>query len=229
MPGQLLLRQLLCLGCAASQMSTARFEEVFVLGRQACVLRGFALPLLESILCALERVTALADFRHMVTPGGDTMSVAMTNCGRLGWVTDRRGYRYTEFDPQSGVAWPAMPAEFAALAREAAAQAGFAAFVPDACLINRYLAGSRLSLHQDKDEIDFGAPIVSVSLGMPAVFLFGGMRRADKAVRVPLMHGDTVVWGGEDRLRFHGVLPLKDAGHEILGAQRINLTFRKAG
>src|SRR5262249_36146035 len=160
-----------------------------------------------------EKVAAQAPFRHMVTPGGFRMSVAMTNCGALGWVTDQTGYRYDPVDPESGECWPRMPESFLRLARDAAARAGFANFVPDACLINRYRPGARLTLHQDKNERDFGAPIVSVSLGIPAVFLFGGLKRADKTVRVTLRHGDVVVWGGPDRLRYHGVLPLKEGHH----------------
>jgi DNA oxidative demethylase len=157
------------------------------------------------------------------------MSVALTNCGALGWTTDRRGYRYTGIDPDSGRPWPAMPTMFATLARDAAAAVGFADFEPDACLVNRYLPGSRLSLHQDRNERDFRAPIVSVSLGMPATFLLGGSERSDRTAKVPLYHGDVAVWGGADRLRYHGVLPLKEVPHSLLGSQRINLTFRKAG
>ncbi len=199
------------------------------IGPGAFVLPGFALPFAAELLPAIEAIAERSPFRHLVTPGGFTMSVALTNCGALGWTSDRRGYRYSATDPDTGQPWPAMPASFTRLAREAAAAAGFDGFAPDACLVNRYLPGTRLSLHQDKDEHDYGAPIVSVSLGMPAVFLFGGHQRADKTVRIPLAHGDVVVWGGEDRLRYHGVLPLKDAPHALLGGQRINLTFRKAG
>ncbi|WP_440534085.1 DNA oxidative demethylase AlkB [Variovorax sp. YR566] len=199
------------------------------LGPGAFVLPGFALPFADALLPAIETLAERAPFRHLVTPGGFTMSVALTNCGALGWTSDRRGYRYSATDPDSGKPWPTMPEPFTRLAREAASTAGFDGFAPDACLINRYAPGARLSLHQDKDEHDYGAPIVSVSLGMPAVFLFGGHARSDKTVRVPLVHGDVVVWGGEDRLRYHGVLPLKDEPHPLLGATRINLTFRKAG
>lgn len=199
------------------------------LGEQACVLRGFALTFPEELLPALKAIQDAAPFRHMVTPGGYIMSVALTNCGALGWASDRRGYRYTGQDPATGHAWPPMPEAFLRLARQAALEAGFPQFEPDACLINRYLPGTRLSLHQDKNEKDASAPIVSVSLGIPAMFLFGGHERSDKAQRVPLFHGDVVVWGGVDRLRYHGVLPLKDETHPLLGAQRINLTFRKAG
>ena len=173
------------------------------------------------------RIASAAAFRHMVTPGGYTMSVAMTNCGRLGWVSDRSGYRYTTVDPDTGVAWPAMPAAFIDLARGAAAEAGFANYDPDACLINRYIPGARLSLHQDRDEKDAWAPIVSVSLGLPAVFLWGGKRRADPMRRLQLESGDIVVWGGPARFVYHGVAPLKDGQHPLTGAARINLTFRK--
>ena len=165
----------------------------------------------------------------MITPGGFTMSVALTNCGALGWTTDIGGYRYTEADPMTGKPWPAMPRPLMDLARTAAETAGFPGFEPDACLLNRYAAGARLTLHQDKNEKDFDAPIVSVSLGMTATFLFGGTKRADPARRIALDHGDIVVWGGEDRLRFHGVLPLKGDAHALLGRERLNLTFRKAG
>ncbi|MBB5369986.1 MULTISPECIES: DNA oxidative demethylase AlkB [unclassified Janthinobacterium] len=194
----------------------------------ATLLRGFALPQISSLLAAIDDVLKAAPLRHMATPGGLRMSVAMSNCGPLGWVTDSRGYRYARQDPASGLPWPAMPAVFQELAREAAQAAGFPGFVPDACLINRYAPGARMALHQDKDESDFAAPIVSVSLGLPATFLFGGAARADKAARIALFHGDVVVWGGADRLRYHGVAPLKDGQHALLGAQRINLTFRKA-
>jgi DNA oxidative demethylase len=209
--------------------SRRRIGDREAIGIRAYVLRGFALPYVDKFLHAIHALEESAVFRHMITPGGFAMSVAMTNCGRLGWTTDRRGYRYSETDPETGLPWPPMPVAFSRLAREAAAAAGFVGFEPDACLVNRYLPGSRLSLHQDKNERDFDAPIVSMSLGMPAIFLFGGHERADKAMRVSLIHGDVVVWGGEDRLRYHGVMPLKNNPHPLLGRQRINLTFRKAG
>jgi DNA oxidative demethylase len=199
------------------------------LGPGAVLLRGLALPDEAALLAALRAVTAKAPFRHMITPGGYRMSVAMTNSGELGWVTDRTGYRYDEVDPESGRKWPRMPEAFSALAAAAAARAGFERFVPDGCLINRYESGAKLSLHQDKNESDFEQPIVSVSLGIPAVFLFGGLKRSDKPRRVELIHGDVVVWGGPARLRYHGVMPLKEGTHPRLGRYRINLTFRKAG
>ena|SRR5690348_3129694 len=199
------------------------------LGEGAVLLRGFALAHERAILHGLEGVIRAAPWRHMVTPGGLRMSVAMSNCGALGWVSDQRGYRYVPNDPESGNPWPKMPRAFAQLARDAGAQAGFENFAPDACLINRYEPGAKLSLHQDRDERDFSQPIVSVSLGLPATFLFGGLRRNDKQTRIPLTHGDIVVWGGPARMRYHGVLPLKDGAYSVLGACRINLTFRKAG
>jgi alkylated DNA repair protein (DNA oxidative demethylase) len=194
----------------------------------AVLLRGFAKPHEPELIAALREITAQAPFRHMFTPGGHQMSVAMTNCGNAGWVTDRSGYRYDGADPESGKSWPAMPESFRELAQRAAEEGGFAGFAPDACLINRYEPGARMSLHQDKDEEDFGAPIVSVSLGLPAIFMFGGMKRSDKPQRYRLEHGDVVVWGGPSRLFFHGVGPLADGEHALLGRQRINLTFRKA-
>lgn len=194
----------------------------------AVVLRGFASTDEAVLLAALNGVIALAPFRHMITPGGYRMSVAMTNCGSFGWVTDRTGYRYDAIDPESGHPWPQMPDSFLNLATSAAAQAGFQEFVPDACLINRYEPGARLSLHQDKNERDFGEPIVSVSLGIPAVFLFGGSKRADKPRRIPVTHGDVMVWGGLARLHYHGVMPLKEGYHPFVGLYRLNLTFRKA-
>jgi alkylated DNA repair protein (DNA oxidative demethylase) len=194
----------------------------------AVVLRGFASTDEAVLLAALNGVIAHAPFRHMITPGGYRMSVAMTNCGSFGWVTDRTGYRYDAIDPESGHPWPQMPDSFLNLAKSAAAQAGFQEFVPDACLINRYEPGARLSLHQDKNERDFGEPIVSVSLGIPAVFLFGGSKRADKPRRIPVTHGDVIVWGGPARLHYHGVMPLKEGYHPFVGRYRLNLTFRKA-
>ncbi|SFG96095.1 DNA oxidative demethylase AlkB [Pseudomonas sp. NFACC45] len=199
------------------------------IGEQSFVLRGFALPWLERLLPALEAVLLAAPFRQMVTPGGFTMSVALSSCGALGWTTDRSGYRYTAHDPQTGLPWPDMPTVFRELAQAAARQAQFEHFEPDSCLINRYVPGARMSLHQDKNERQLTAPIVSMSLGLPAVFQFGGFERSDKSLRVPLFHGDIVVWGGVDRMRYHGVLPLKQGQHPKLGAQRINLTFRTAG
>jgi len=198
------------------------------IGEGAMLLRGFARPIQHDLLAAIEAVTAQAPFRYMSTPGGYQMSVAMTNCGALGWVTDRTGYRYDGIDPASGKPWPEMPSIFRELAGQAAAQAGFAGFWPEACLVNRYEPGARLSLHQDRDEKNYDEPIVSVSLGLPATFLWGGLKRSNKTVRYRLEHGDVVVWGGASRLTFHGVAPLADGDHALLGKQRINLTFRKA-
>jgi DNA oxidative demethylase len=194
----------------------------------AVLLRGFARPFEAELLPALRAIIKQAPFRHLVTPGGHRMSVAMTNCGSVGWVSDHTGYRYDAIDPEARQPWPAMPPVLRRLAADAASDAGFNGFEPEACLINRYVPGAKLSLHQDKDELDFDAPIVSVSLGLPAIFLFGGPKRADKQNRYRLEHGDVVVWGGPSRLFFHGVAPLADGEHALMGRQRINLTFRKA-
>ena len=193
----------------------------------AVLLRGFATAEAPVLIEEVARIAQTAPFRNLVTPGGYTMSVAMTNCGRVGWVSDRTGYRYVGDDPDSGAPWPAMPAVFVELAVRAAAEAGFAGYDPDACLINRYIAGAKLSLHQDRDEKDAWAPIVSVSLGLPAVFLWGGKRRSEPVRRLRLESGDIAVWGGPARFVYHGVSPLKDGDHPLTGATRINLTFRK--
>lgn len=194
----------------------------------AVLLRGFVKPFENELIASLREIVMQAPFRRMFTPGGHQMSVAMTNCGSAGWVTDHSGYRYDGVDPVSGQPWPAMPPVFRTLAETAASECGFEGFSPDACLINRYAPGARMSLHQDRNENDFSAPIVSVSLGLPATFLFGGPKRADKSQRYRLEHGDVVVWGGPSRLFFHGVAPLADGDHAMMGRQRINLTFRKA-
>ncbi len=221
------------------------------LGEEAWLIRRFAAARSATLLELVAAVAEAAPFRRMTTPGGRALSVEMTNCGPLGWISDRRGYRYVPADPATGRAWPEMPPLFLQLAGAAAGEAGFAGFAPDACLINRYSTGTRLSLHQDRDEARFDAPIVSVSLGRSATFVFGGRRRSDPVRRVVVDDGDVVVWGGVDRLRFHGVLPLKATGEEPsrpsgseeaggwlfpaprqpapgAGLHRINLTFRRA-
>ncbi len=198
-----------------------------VLAPGAMLLRAFAWNEAAQLLQATEAVLAQAPLRHMQTPGGYTMSVSTSSCGALGWVSDARGYRYAACDPVSGQTWPAMPECFLALARRAAAQAGYADFRPEACLINQYVPGAKLSLHQDRDERDLDAPIVSVSLGLPAIFLFGGTERSQRPQRYRLAHGDVVVWGGPARLAFHGVAPLEEGAHALLGRRRINLTFRR--
>ena len=199
------------------------------IGEQSYVLRGLALPWIERILPELRRVLAQSPFRQMVTPGGFTMSAALSSCGDLGWTTDTSGYRYSPVDPRSQQPWPQMPEVLRQLAVQAAAQAGFFDFAPDACLINRYVPGAKMSLHQDKNERRYSEPVASISLGLPAIFLFGGHERSDKPRKVSLFHGDVVVWGGVDRLRFHGVMPIKEGVHPVMGPQRINLTFRAAG
>jgi alkylated DNA repair protein (DNA oxidative demethylase) len=193
----------------------------------AVLLRAFARTDAAVLVQATQAVLVHAPWRHMQTPGGYTMSVSTSSCGALGWVSDARGYRYAACDPQSGQAWPAMPACFLHLAERAAAAAGYADFEPESCLINQYVPGAKLSLHQDKDEKDLSAPIVSVSLGLPATFLFGGTTRKQRPQRYRLAHGDVVVWGGPSRLAFHGVAPLEDGDHRLLGPRRINLTFRR--
>jgi DNA oxidative demethylase len=193
----------------------------------AFLLRGFVTAEAPQLIEQVTQIAKAAAFRHLITPGGHTMSVAMTNCGRVGWVSGRKGYRYDPVDPDTGLPWPPMPPLFVEMASKAAAQAGFADYDPDACLINRYVAGAKLSLHQDRDEKDAWAPIVSVSLGLPAVFLWGGQRRADPLRRLRLESGDVVVWGGPARFIYHGVAPLKDGQHPLTEAARINLTFRK--
>lgn len=197
------------------------------LGEGACLLPAFAKADAPTLLAAVESVIAAAPLRHLVTPGGFEMSVAMTNCGKLGWVSDTRGYRYVATDPDTGIPWPPIPPIMLDLAIRAAAAAGYPGYLPDACLINRYIPGARMSLHQDKDENDAAAPIVSLSLGLPATFLFGGMRRADKPQRYRLAHGDVVVWGGPSRFVFHGVSPVAKGFHPDVGEHRINVTFRK--
>jgi alkylated DNA repair protein (DNA oxidative demethylase) len=208
--------------------SLAPAQAVERLSAGAAILRGFARDQAAALVAAVNEIAAAAPFRNMVTPGGHTMSVAMTNCGRLGWVTDRRGYRYDPFDPRTGRTWPPIPLLFRRIATEAAAAGGFPGFQPDVCLMNRYEPGTKLSLHRDEDERDMTQPIVSVSLGIPAVFLFGGDKRTDRPRRIGLESGDVVVWGGPDRLVYHGVAPLAEAEHPLTGNRRINLTFRKA-
>jgi DNA oxidative demethylase len=206
------------------------FDEAFGAnpGTGVALLEAFALPSAATLVAEVRRIAAAAPFRQMVTPGGFRMSVAMTNCGAAGWITDRSGYRYSAIDPENGQPWPALPGAIFDLAVRAAQAAGFANFAPDACLINRYTPGARMSLHQDRNERNLDAPIVSVSLGLPATFLFGGSKRSDRPQRVGLHHGDVVVWGGAARLNFHGVAALADGVHPLLGRERVNLTLRQA-
>lgn len=198
------------------------------LSNGACVLRAAAIDDADALLTAIADVCRAAPPRHLLVPGGKRMSVAMSNCGALGWVSDARGYRYERCDPLSGQPWPPMPEPMLRVARAAAAESGYDGFAPDACLINRYEPGARMSLHRDHDEGDLSAPIVSISLGLPATFLWGGLARSDKPRRLRLAHGDVVVWGGASRLAYHGVAPLADGHHAATGRLRWNLTFRKA-
>ena len=193
----------------------------------AVLLRGFVAARGAALIGAIEAVAARSPFRHMITPGGFTMSVALTNCGEAGWISDRKGYRYAPLDPLTGRPWPEMPPLFLQIATRAAAAAGYAEFHPDACLINRYVPGSRMSLHQDRQEKPLDQPVVSLSLGLAAIFLWGGATRGERPLRLPLYHGDAVVWGGPARLNFHGIAPLKSGHHPLLGQQRYNLTFRR--
>ena len=190
------------------------------------LLRGFCLKEAAILLHAIDEITTRSPFRHMVVPGGHTMSVAMTNCGDVGWISDHSGYRYGPEDPLTGEPWPPTPAVFRNLAAKAASVAGFMKFEPNGCLINRYVPGARLSLHQDKNEQDFTQPIVSVSLGLPATFLLGSLTRSDTPRRIRVEHGDIAVWRGPARLIYHGVAPLREGIHPLTGSHRINLTFR---
>ncbi len=206
----------------------AEERRVEFLSTQVALLHGFAKPYMTDLVQQLERITAQSPFRHLTTPSGHRMSVAMTNCGDWGWTSDELGYAYGRVDPVTRQPWPAMPEVFKQLAQEAAALGGFPGYAPDACLINQYAVGSKLSLHQDLNEVGGGIPIVSVSLGIPAVFLLGGFQRHDATQKLMLTHGDVMVWGGVDRMRFHGVLPIQPAYHSQFGEYRINLTFRRA-
>jgi DNA oxidative demethylase len=215
-------------GAAADLFGGSPRESAEALAAGAVLLRGFASPVTPALLDCIADIQSVAPFRHMMTPGGRAMSVALTNCGAAGWVTDRRGYRYEALDPQSGLPWPVMPSMFSELARRAAETAGYPDFTPDACLMNCYDPGAQLTLHQDRDECDFTQPIVSVSLGLPAIFLFGGALRRDRARRIVLESGDVVVWGGPSRMNYHGVAPLAEGAHNVTGRRRFNLTFRRA-
>lgn len=198
------------------------------IANESFILPGFAAAETNVLLTAIEAVIQEAPLRQMRTPGGFKMAAQITNCGNFGWVTDKQGYRYQTTDPETGLTWPAMPQVISQLALEAASACGFEHFTPDACLINCYQPGAGMGLHQDKDEKDFSAPIVSISLGVPAIFLFGGAKRQDKPDAHLLKNGDIVVWGGEDRLRFHGIQPIKLAHHPMTGQKRFNLTIRQA-
>jgi len=213
---------------SAVQLSLLAAPAQLAIAAQAVVLPRFAAALADEVPAMLAPILEQAPLRHMMTPGGQRMSVAMTNCGTAGWISDRSGYRYAHSDPGSGRPWPPMPQALHRLAARAAATAGFGAFEPDACLINYYAPGTRLTLHQDRNERDLGAPVVSLSLGLPATFLFGGLKRRDPTRRIELHHGDVVVWGGAQRLAFHGIAPLREGAHPATGRCRINLTFRRA-
>lgn len=197
------------------------------IAQDVSLLRGFAAPTGPLVL-AIESIAGRAPFRHLETRSGGRMSVAMTNCGPWGWHSDARGYRYVEHDPLTGERWPPMPAPFAQLAAEAAALGGFPGFEPDACLVNRYVPGAQMGAHRDWDELDKRHPIVSVSIGLPALFLWYGAKRQGKPIVTPVEDGDVVVWGGSARAGYHGVRKLPPGAHPAAGALRYNLTFRRA-
>jgi DNA oxidative demethylase len=200
-----------------------------VLAPGAVLMRAFGRADDVDILQAVESVIAQAPLRHLQTPGGYTMSIQTTRCGSMGWVSEPGGYRYAPSNPSTRAPWPAMPQCLLDFAVRAATEAGYPDFVPDSCMINQYLPGNKLGLHQDRDERDLRAPVVSLSLGLPAIFLFGGLQRTGKTQRYRLAHGDVVVWGGPSRLAFHGVLPVADGDHALVGRRRVNVTFRKVG
>ncbi|MEO8018183.1 MAG: DNA oxidative demethylase AlkB [Pseudomonadota bacterium] len=208
------------------ELQFAAGNEPIRLGAGISLLRGFAET--PKLMPLIDQVASAAPFRHLVTPGGQTMSVGMTNCGPLGWVSDRSGYRYSSRDPLSDQDWPPMPREFVRLALAAAEACGFADFVPDACLVNRYCAGARLTAHRDADEQNLAQPIVSVSLGLPASFAFYGLTRGGRGNSVALVDGDVLVWGGPSRLVYHAVRPIKPGTHPLASSFRYNLTFRHA-
>lgn len=197
------------------------------LGSGATWIHGFLVAHADMVMADIAGVVAHSPYRHLTTPGGKRMSVGMSNCGAEGWVSDRAGYRYQSTDPVTAKPWPPMPSRLRALAQRAADDSGYPGFEPTVCLINYYAPGARMGLHQDKDEANLTAPIVSFSLGLAATFIWGGWQRVGTTQRIMLRHGDAVVWGGEDRLRFHGVAPLKDGEHPLTGHARINLTFRQ--
>lgn len=198
---------------------------VDVIMPEVVLLRGFVAT--APLLLEIEAIAAAAPFRRLETPGGGRMSVAMTNAGRWGWHSDRRGYRYLECDPESGRPWPTMPAAFAALARRAATRAGFPGFEPDCCLVNRYAIRAQMGTHRDFDELDLRHPIVSVSIGLPATFLWYGAARKGPPRRVEVTDGDVLVWGGAARAGYHGVRRLTGRG-EAPDGLRYNLTLRRA-
>lgn len=191
-------------------------------------LRGHALPAADLLWAELRKHFATYPPQQMFTPMGYKMSVRSTSMGDAAWVGTKKGYGYASIDTAINQALPPLPSTFLSLANHAATEAGYNDFTPDSCLINCYDIGSKMGLHQDKDERDFNQPIVSVSLGIPATFLFGGAKRSDKPTQIPLTHGDVVVWGGASRLFYHGVQTIKPNKHPLLGELRCNLTFRKA-
>lgn len=192
----------------------------------AVLLRGWAAVNDAQWLAAVRQVLAQQPFQAAYTASGLPMSVRTSNCGSWGWAASRSGYGYTRSDPDSGRPWPEMPIFLKLQAQALASAAGYLAFDPDVCLINSYELGAKMGLHHDADEKDKAAPIVSVSLGLPCTFVWGGLQRSDPVRSFALEHGDVLVWGGASRMVFHGVRPLRAGQHHLLGAQRWNLTFR---
>ncbi len=185
-------------------------------------------PVASSLLEEIRTISGANPFRQRKTPGGQLMSAAMTNCGAWGWVTDADGYRYSDIEPETGRTWLPIPAVWIQWVNLFCQRAGLGTFNPDACLINRYAPGAGMGLHQDKDEKDLAIPIVSFSLGAPVLFRWGGLNRQEPVSEFLLEHGDVLVWGGADRMRFHGVKKLRRYQHPLTGHYRYNLTFRQS-
>jgi len=195
-------------------------EEIFP---GAVLMRSLALPQDNEFFTAAEAIIAARPLHHTTTPSGLPMGVMVTDCG------DSRAFanRWDTANPERMRLWPPMPPLLRDFAIRCAVRSGFPQFRPDACHINRYQAGTKLGLHQDRHECDWTQPIVSLSFGLECIFLLGGLQRTDKPRRILLEHGDVIVWGGPSRMRFHGVQPLKPGHHPLTGPYRYNLTFRK--
>lgn len=211
---------------AAAPGNADLVNDVELLAEGAVILRGFARDVGKELLLHIAAIAGVSPFRHLIMANGMPMAVAITNCGPLGWISTVKGYRYSSTDPMTGRPWPGMPASFHTLAVQAAHAAGFEGFNPGVCIINRYTVGTHLHMHQDRDETRDAQPVVSVSLGLPAKFRFGGQGKGQPARLVPLEHGDVAVWGGRSRMAYHGIAPLEPGTHPLTGDVRLNLTFR---
>lgn len=203
-------------------------QTTVLLAEGAMVLRRFATPVVVALMEGVEAVVAQSPLRRLIVPNGRPMRIEMTNCGLVGWVNIDGRYRYSRVDPLTGRSWPGMPATFRRIAGAAASAAGYPDFQPAVCIINRYAVGADLQMHQDRDDTQDRQPVVSVSLGLPAIFHFGGQGRGEKPLTIPLDDGDVVVWGGASRMHRHGVAPVAPGVHPRTGAYRYNLTFRTA-